>query len=141
MRYVCEAGEKTGFQIETEVEAAAESKLMNHTVEKHFMRAKGEASASYVPPDAPHFEQNIGLTAHTERVMPMFFTLRDADGNGLATAMVPRRAAQASSIASPIVVGRLNTDPYLEHREAIHRLGEHLGVTLDRGRCFPYGRR
>ena len=138
MRYVCEAGERTWFQIETEAEAAAESKLMNHAVEKHFREAKAEAATSYVPPDGPVFEQNIGLAAHVSRVMPTFLTLRDAEGNGLATAMIPRRGLAPPR---PIVVGRGNTDPYPEHGDAIRRLGEHLGLTLDRGRCFPYAGR
>src|SRR5919202_766666 len=99
MRYVCDAGSKTWFQIETEAEAAAESKLMNHAVEKHFRNALEEATASYVPPEGPAIEQNIGLAAHIRRVMPRFLTLRDADGNGLATAMVPRRPS-----IRPIVV-------------------------------------
>ena len=63
-----------------------------------------------------------------------FFTLRDAEGNGLATAMVPWGAG------CPIIVGIGNRDPYVEHAEAIRVLAAHLGLPLERGRCYPYGR-
>jgi hypothetical protein len=39
-----------------------------------------------------------------------------------------------------IIVAPMNTDPYLEHLEAIEALGAHLGLTLDRASCYPYGR-
>ena len=140
MRYVCDAGHNTWFEIETEAEAARESELMQHAVEKHFRQAYAEAQASYVPPAGPFLEQNIGLRGHIRRRMPMFFTLRDAEGNGLATAMLPSKEAGARP-ACPIVVGPGNSDPYPEHGEAIRRLGEHYGLELDRVRCYPYARR
>jgi hypothetical protein len=40
----------------------------------------------------------------------------------------------------PIIVGVENSDPYLEHDEAIAALGEHFGAALDRSRCYPYRR-
>ena len=90
MDYVCDVpGGKTWFQIETEAEAIQESALMGHAVEKHFRQAQARAEASYVPPSGPFIEQRIGLKAHLRRTMPRFFTLRDPEGNGLATAMVP----------------------------------------------------
>src|SRR5215217_6055412 len=90
MRYVCDAPSgKTWFQIETEAEAALESALMGHAVEKLFRQAREHAKTSYVPPSGSYIEQNIGLKAHLQRVMPVFLTLRDQDGNGLATAMLP----------------------------------------------------
>ena len=135
MDYVCDVtGGKTWFQIETEAEAIRESALMGHAVEKHFRQAKERAEASYVPPSGPFIEQQIGLKAHLRRTMPRFFTLRDPEGSGLATAMVPWGAG------CPIVVGIGNRDPYVEHAEAIRVLASHLGVPLDRGRCYPYGR-
>ena len=43
MQYVCDAPKgKTWFRIETEGEAAHESRLMSHAVEKYFRRLIGE---------------------------------------------------------------------------------------------------
>ncbi|OAS24755.1 hypothetical protein A5481_12745 [Methylobacterium platani] len=125
---------KTWFLIETEAEAIRESALMGHAVEKHFRQAMARAEASYVPPSGPFIEQQIGLKAHLRRTMPRFFTLRDPEGNGLATAMVP------SGAGCPIIVGIGNRDPYVEHAEAIRVLATHLGIPLERSRCYPYGR-
>ena len=73
MRFVCDAPDgKTWFQIETEGEAARESDLMNHAVEKHFRQAREHGTTTYVPPSGSYIEQNIGLKAHLERVMPVF---------------------------------------------------------------------
>ena len=90
MRYVCDAPNgETWFQIETEAEAALETVLMGHAVEKHFWQAREHAIATYVPPSGSYIEQDIGLKAHIQRVIPVFLTLRDEEGNGLATAMLP----------------------------------------------------
>ena len=84
MKYVCDATNgRTWFRLETEAEAAQESALMGHAVEKYFLREVEEARASYRPTSTVSFEQNIGLRAHMERTMPMFLTLRDRDGSGL----------------------------------------------------------
>ena len=87
MRYVCDAP-VTGawFRIETQGEAALESQAMNHAVEKHFTQAQEHAATSYVPPAGPFIERDIGLKAHIGRVMPIFLTLRDGEGNALVTA-------------------------------------------------------
>ncbi|GJE01210.1 MULTISPECIES: hypothetical protein [Methylobacterium] len=136
MEYVCDApGGTTWFLIETEAEAIRESALMGHAVEKHYRQAKARASAAYVPMPGPFFEQEIGLKAHLRRTMPRFFTLRDAEGGGLATAMVPW-----PEDACPIIVGPGNRDPYIEQAAAIRTLAAHLGRDLDRARCYPYGR-
>ena len=140
MRYVCDAGEKTWFEIETEAEALRESELMQHAVEKHFRQAYAEAAASYVPATGPFLEQNIGLRAHIRRMMPIFLTLRDGEGNGLATAMLPS-TERAARTTRPIVVGPGNGDPYPEHGDAIRVLGERFGLELDPVRCYPYSRR
>ena len=87
---------------------------------------------------AVFFERDIGLRAHIERAMPMFATLRHKEGTGLATAMVPTR--QNRTAVRPIIVGYVNGDPYAEHGPAIEALGRHLGLVLDRARCFPYAR-
>jgi hypothetical protein len=71
--------------------------------------------------------------------MPVFLTLRDGDGNALATAMLPS-AGRDNLACNPMVVGPGNSDPYPEHGEAIRALGRHFGLTLDRVRCYPYGR-
>jgi len=39
-----------------------------------------------------------------------------------------------------IIVAASNADPYPEQDVAIAALGAHFGLTLDRHRCFPYGR-
>ena len=140
MQFVCEAPPKTWFRIETEGEAALESRAMNHAVEKYFNQAYEHAAQSYVPPKTGlYIEQNIGLKAHIQRVMPRFLTLRDGEGNALVTAMLPP-AGQDERTFKPIIVGSGNSDPYLEHGEAIRKLGEHLGFTLDPVRCYPYRR-
>jgi hypothetical protein len=141
MRFVCDAaGRKTWFRIETEAEAAQESELMRHAVEKHFRRAYEEASQGYRPVPGPYVEQDIGRAAHIRRVMPAFLTLRDAEGTALATAMVPHRAGLDALSRDPMVVGPGNSDPYPEHGEAIRDLGRHFALSLDRARCYPYRR-
>jgi len=140
MRYACDApGGKTWFQIETEGEAAQESDLMSHAVAKHFLQARERAESSYAPRPGPYIEQDIGLKAHIQRVMPVFLTLRDAEGAGLATAMLPP-AHKADPTFRPMIVGYGNSDPYPQHGEAIKAIGEHFGLTLDRARCYPYRR-
>ena len=140
MQYVCDAPErKTWFRIETEGEAALESNLMGHAVDKHFRQAREQAAKSYVPRPGVYIEQDIGLKAHVQRVMPVFLTLRDQEGNGLATAMLPSRDRNDPLFRS-VIVGPGNSDPYREHGQAIRTLGEHFGLTLDRTRCYPYGR-
>jgi hypothetical protein len=140
MQFVCEAPPKTWFRIETQGEAALESRAMNHAVEKYFKQAYEHATKTYVPPKTGlYIEQNIGLKAHIQRDMPRFLTLRDGEGNALVTAMLPP-AGQDERAFKPIIVGSGNSDPYAEHAEAIRALGEHLGLTLDAVRCYPYRR-
>lgn len=140
MEYVCDAPDgKTWFRIETEVEADQESTLMDHAVAKHFRREQDKATASYKPTSTIYIEQNIGLKAHIKRAMPMFLTLRDNNGEGLATAMLPPGGHEDPSFRI-IVVGKANGDPYPAHEDAIKALGAHFGLTLDRESCFPYRR-
>jgi hypothetical protein len=141
MQFVCDAPRgKTWFRIETEGEAVRESRAMNHAVEKYFRQAQERAARSYVPPKSgPFIEQNIGLAAHVRRVMPVFLTLRAADGQPLATAMLPP-AGRVDPAFTPIVVGAANSDPFPQHADAIKKLGEHFGLLLDRARCYPYRR-
>ena len=90
MQYVCDAPMgKTWFRIETEGEAAHESRLMSHTVEKYFCREREKAVQSWRPERPNAIERDIGLEAHVQREMPLFLTLRDREGNALATAMLP----------------------------------------------------
>jgi hypothetical protein len=138
VRFVCDApGGKTWFQIETEAEAALESALMQHAVEKHFRQAREHAKMSYVPPSGSYIEQDIGLKAHLQRVMPVLLTLRDQDGNGLATAMLPPASQDVRSVR-PVIVGVGNSDPYPEHGAAIWVLGEHVGRVLDQLPADPH---
>ena len=140
MQYVCDvAGGRTWFRIETEVEAARESELMSHAVEKHFRRAYEAASQAYRPGQLHYVEQDIGRAAHIRRTMQVFLTLRDAEGTALVTAMLPP-TGQAGPTGRPIIVGRGNSDPYPDHGDAIEVLGRHFGITLERARCYPYHR-
>jgi len=139
MKFVCDApGGKAWFRIETELEARQESDLMQHAVEKYFRREREKAAQSYQPsPATAYIERDIGLNAHIQRQMPWFLTLRDAEGNGLATAMLPPGGRQADGFRA-IIVGRANGDPYPAEGEAIEALAKQLGLTLDRASCYPY---
>ena len=140
MQFVCDAPPKTWFRIETEGEAALETRVMNHAVEKYFLQAYEHAAMCYVPPQSAHYiEQNIGLKAHIQRVMPLFLTLRDGEGMALATAMLPPQGKDDRTF-KPIIVGVENSDPYPEHGQAIRHLAKHFGLTLDPARCYPYRR-
>ena len=140
MRYVCDApGGKTWFRIETEAEAVAESEIMRHAVEKYFRKEQDKAAQSFRPLSNVHFEQQIGLKAHIQREMPLFLTLRDDDGQPLATAMLAPGGREDRGFR-PIIVGPGNADPYPEEGEAIRALAQHYGVTLERSRCYPYRR-
>ncbi len=138
MRYICDApGGRTWFGLETEAEAESESGMMRHAVEKYYRREREKASQTFRPRSTVFFEQEIGLKDHIRREMPLFLTLRDEDGNGLVTAMVPSPGREDRGFRS-IVVGPGNADPYTAHGEAIRALAEHLGIALDRARCYPY---
>jgi len=140
MRYICDApGGGTWFRIETEAEAVSESDLMRHAVEKFFNKEREKAAQSYQPISKVFFEQEIGLKAHIQKTMPLFLTLRDGEGNPLVTAMLPPGGQDDRSFR-PIIVGMSNADPYVQHADAIRVLGQHFGMALDRGRCYPYRR-
>ena len=111
---------------------------MRHAVEKHFRREWEKAAQSFRPAaGTPYIEHDIGLNDHIQRQMPMFLTLRDADGNGLATAMLPPGGKSTPGFRT-IIVGRGNSDPYPSEGEAIAALAKLFGMTLDRDSCFPY---
>ena len=138
MQFVCDGQNGTWFRIETENEAIQESLLMNHAVEKYYHQQADDAAKSFVPPASSRpFEQKIGLKAHVQKVMPVFVTLRDRDGKGLVTAMLPP-AGRDEKAFRPIVVGPANADPYMKFADDIKALGRHYGLTLDPARCFPY---
>lgn len=140
MQYICDAPDKkTWFRIEAEAEAEQESALMGHAVAKHFRRERETAAGTYKPTSTVSFEQNIGLEAHIQREMPLFLTLRDANGDGLVTAMLPPGGRDDSAFKI-VIVGKANADPYPEQGTAIEALAAHFGLTLDRDRCYPYGR-
>jgi hypothetical protein len=140
MRYICDAPNGgTWFRIETEAEAASESETMRHAVEKYFRKEQEKATQSFQPISKVSFEQEIGLKAHIQREMPLFLTLRDGDGNPLATAMLPPGGKDDRSFR-PIIVGPGNADPYPEEGDGIRALGEQYGMTLERARCYPYRR-
>ena len=138
MKYICDApGDRTWFRLETEAEAASELALMNHAVEKYFLREIENARASYRPTSTVSFEQNIGLKAHLERSAPLFLTLRNRAGEGLVTAMLPPGGADIQTFRI-VIVGPSNADPYPQHGDAIAALGAHFSLILDRARCYPY---
>ena len=140
MRYVCDApGGRTWFRIETEAEAVSESDTMRHAVEKYFRKEQDRAAQTFRPISKVYFEQEIGLKAHIQREMPLFLTLRDGEGNPLATAMLPPNGREDRSFR-PIIVGPGNADPYPEQGDAIRALAQHYGITLERARCYPYRR-
>lgn len=140
MKYVCDAPDgKTWFRIETEAEAEQESSLMQHAVEKYFRREKEKAVQTFKPASAKYIEQNIGLEAHLQREMPLFLTLRDGEGKGLATAMLPPGGRDEPGF-QVIIVGPGNSDPYVDQAGAIEALGGHFGLVLERSSCFPYRR-
>jgi hypothetical protein len=140
MRYVCDApGGRAWFRIETEAEATHESDIMRHAVEKFFRKEHEKAAQTYQPVSKLNFESEIGLKAHIQREMPLFLTLRDDEGNPLATAMLPPGGRDDRSFR-PIIVGMANGDPYVEHADAIRVLGHHFGLSLERARCYPYRR-
>ena len=56
---------------------------------------------------------------------------------GLVTAMLPS-GGQNDPAFRIVIVGKANSDPYPEHDAAIHALGVHFGLSLDRARCYPY---
>jgi hypothetical protein len=141
MQFICDAKSgKTWFRIETEPEAESESATLGHAVARYFSRAYESARASYQPPSGAGIERDIGLKAHISRTMPVFLTLRDDEGNGLATAMLPNAEERATDAWRAIIVGPNNRDPYDQHAEAIELLGNHFGLKLDHKRCYPYGR-
>ena len=141
MQYVCDGvGTRTWFRLETAAEAAAESRDMDHAVQKYFKDSYELATQSYVPPaSARVFEQNIGLKAHILKVMPRFLTLRNNEGKPLVTAMLPPVGHDAKT-SRIIIVGPANADPYVDHADDIKKLGLHVKLTLDPARCFPYRR-
>ena len=112
---------------------------MNHAVEKHFRRQQDAAARSFKPASSVFIEQNIGLRSHIQREMPLFLTLRDKDGNGLVTAMLPPGGKNDPDFQI-IIVGGNNHDPYPEHDDAIRVLAKHFGLSLDRDYCYPYRR-
>jgi len=140
MRFVCDApGGKTWFRIETEAEADAESELMRHAVAKFFRRERERALAAWSPPaSAPAVERDIGLKDFIARSMPIFLTLRDHEGAGLATAMLaPENSPQGRAFRT-IIVGPANSDPLAAHGEAIRALAHCIGAGLAREECYPY---
>src|ERR1700750_2686604 len=140
MRYVCDAPRgKTWFRIETEGEAAHESRLMGHTVEKYFRDEREKAVQSWRPARPDAIERDIGLEAYVQREMPVFLTLRDREGNALATAMLPPGGKDRGGFRI-IIVAASNADPYPEHEAAIAALGAHFGLRLDRDRWCPHRR-
>jgi hypothetical protein len=115
MRFVCDAaGRKTWFGIETEAEAARESELMRHAVEKHFRRAHEQASQAYRPrAGGPSFEQDIGRAGAHPPGHAGVPDAADGDGDALATRDAPASAGGGADnlVCSPMVVGPGNADP------------------------------
>ncbi len=140
MEYVCDAPPDTWFRLVTHSEALEETRLMEHTVERYFKEAYDNARNKFVPPAGGRFiEQSIGLKDFIGRTMPMFLTLRNNEGLPLATAMLPPSGKPQAGFR-PIIVGKANADPYPAYGDRIAALSRHLGLPLERERCFPYQR-
>ncbi|MEZ5853511.1 MAG: hypothetical protein R3D67_01730 [Hyphomicrobiaceae bacterium] len=140
MEYVCDAPPDTWFRLVSHPEALEETRLMEHTVERYFKEAYENARHAFVPPSGGRFiEQSIGLKDFIQRTMPMFLTLRDHEGNALVTAMLPPGGKPKAGFR-PIIVGKANSDPYPAYGDRIEALSRHLGLPLERERCFPYQR-
>jgi hypothetical protein len=140
MQFVCDAPDgKSWFRLETEAEAVSEAELMRHAVDKYFRAEREKATRSFQPASKSFIEQEIGLKAHLQREMPLFLTLRDGEGQALATAMLPPRGRDTAAFR-PIVVGAANGDPFTDHDAAIRALARHFGIMLERTRCYPYRR-
>ncbi len=142
MLFICDAPDhKTWFAFETEAEAEAESAMMNHAVAKYYHRAISMTKASYRPREGlASIERDIALKGYVARHAPLFLTLRDAEGAGLATAMIPRdRLHEGVDIQGAVIVGPGNADPWPDHTDAISALERHLGVGLPRSHAYPYG--
>jgi len=140
MEYICDApGDKTWFRLVNEGEAALESDLMRHAVEKYFRREWDKAAESFHPLTNVFIEQDIGKQDHILREMPMFLTLRDQDGTPLVTAMLPPGGRHNRSFGC-IIVGSANSDPYRQHADSIEALAQHFDIPLDRAHCYPYRR-
>ncbi len=140
MEYICDApDDKTWFRLVNEGEAALESDLMRHAVEKYFRREWDKAAESFRPLTNVFIEQDIGKEAHILREMPLFLTLRDQDGTPLATAMLPPGGHHNRSFGC-IIVGPGNSDPYKQHADSIEALAQHFDLPLDRAHCYPYRR-
>jgi hypothetical protein len=139
LRFVCDAPDgATWFRFETEAEAEAEAALMRHAVDKYYRRHEAAARESYrTPKGAASFEQVIGLKDHLAKAMPLFLTLRAADGEGLATAMLPPQGRNQVNFRI-VIVGPENADPYEHNEKAIEALAQHFNIELPREECFPY---
>jgi hypothetical protein len=98
-------------QITDRYEAAHESRLMSHAVEKYFRRDREKAVQSWRPGRPKAIERDIGLEAHVQREMPLFLTLRDGEGNALSTAMLPPGGKDRGGFRI-IIVAASNADPY-----------------------------
>jgi hypothetical protein len=132
MQYVCDAPNgNVWFRIETEGEAAYESRLMSHAVEKYFRREREKAIQSWRPARPNAIERDIGLKAHVQREMPLFLTLRDREGNALTTAMLPPGGKDGGGFRI-IIVAASNADPYPQQEAAIAALGAVLAQNLHR---------
>ena len=111
MEYICDApGGRTWFRLVSEGEAALESEVMRHAVEKYFRREWEKAAESYRPLTSVFIEQDIGKSAHIRREMPLFLTLRDDEGAPLVTAMLPPGGRRDRSFGC-IIVGPANATP------------------------------
>src|SRR5260370_28901242 len=112
---------------------------MSHTAEKYFCRDREKVVQSWRSERPNAIERDIGLEAHVQREMPLFLTLRDREGIALTTAMLPPGGKDRGGFRI-IIVAASTADPYPQQAAALAPLGAHFGLTLDRDRCFPYGR-
>ena len=82
-------------------------------------------------------EQEIGLKDHVQRGgLPLFLTLRDEDGVGLVTAMVPPEGREERGFRCH--PGRPRRPNPRRRASPMLRWASRLGVALTPARCYPY---
>ena len=110
---------------------------MDHRVAKYFQRERTKATNSSQPLSRTFFEQKIGLKTFIRRQMPLFLTLRDAEGNGLATAMLPPGGHDDLGFEI-IIVGKRNSETPIRNMKAQFKPWARILASLsNEGAAFP----
>ncbi len=111
---------------------------LNALVQPRLAEAAAEAAAIDADPTGPL----AGVPVSVKECFPV---------RGLRTTLgIPARAGLVDQTDAAIVsrlrelggiiVGKANSDPYLQYASAIDVLARHTGLKLDRRNCYPYRR-